>query len=309
MGERVPSRSLSMSPPPPPPPPSLPYEVLFTESFDDILEPLPSAEDIEESTEVIRAFSARCTAYVGESFVAKYGSEVKPIEGRNMRFARKHLDPDVVTIPRVLAIYQRPISPPCHITYIVMERIAGDTFENKWDEMVDAQKQVVSSQLRRAFRCLRNIPHPGFYGSIDKSGPRDDLFLTDTPIPMINGPFDSVDELVEAMIARYARDVGSAVQRKADFYRRVLPQALKGDNAPVFTHGDFQRKNVIILPDGSIALVDWAESGRYPSYWEYATAIFACGSWFDNWHAFLGRILDEYPTEFAWMHMRIEMWG
>ena len=80
-----------------------------------------------------------------------------------MRFARTQLEPDVVTIPRVLAVYQRPVSPPRRITYIIMERIQGDTLKNKWDSLDDAQKHSVSDQLRKAFDSVLNIPHPGFY--------------------------------------------------------------------------------------------------------------------------------------------------
>ena len=96
---------------------------------------------------------------------------------------------------------------------------------------------------------------------------------------------------------------------KADFYRRVFPRAVKADGAPVFTHGNFRRQNVFSALMGAFALVNWATSGWYPPYWEYTMEMFACGNWSDNWHAFVGRILDEYP-EFMSIHMMIlDMWG
>lgn len=98
------------------------------------------------------------------------------------------------------------------------------------------------------------------------------------------------------MLSTYEGDDGPGVQHKADFYRRVFPRAVKGDGASVFTHGGFRRENVIVRRDGSIALVNWATSGWYPSYWEYTMAMFACGNWEDNWHAFVGRIFDEYVS-------------
>ncbi|KAF7550153.1 hypothetical protein G7046_g8108 [Stylonectria norvegica] len=310
MGDLQSSYSSPSSPPePPPPPPSrLVYEVLFRESFDDLTEPLPSPEEIEESPDIIRKLSARCTTRVGESFVVKHGVEVEPIEADNMRFVRENTTD--IRVPRVLATYQRSLSPTCHITYIIMERIPGNTLEYMWDNLDDGQKQTIANQLQKVFSSLRKLPHPGFFGSIEKSGLRDGMFWMDVPVPNINGPFATEGKLIEGMIIRFVRDTGTEMRHKAEYYRRVLPKALQGNGEPAFTHGDLQRKNVIICPDGGVAIVDWAASGWYPSYWEYATAMFACGNWRDDWHVYLAKILDEYPNQFAWMKtLRIEMWG
>lgn len=30
----------------------------------------------------------------------------------------------------------------------------------------------------------------------------------------------------------------------------------------------------------------------------------------DDWHAYVGKILDEFPNHYVWMNMlRVEMWG
>lgn len=54
-------------------------------------------------------------------------------------------------------------------------------------------------------------------------------------------------------------------------YRGFLP-----DDVPVvFTHGDLHRSNIMITPPlkGSsprvLAIIDWYQSGWFPSYWEY----------------------------------------
>ena len=60
---------------------------------------------------------------------------------------------------------------------------------------------------------------------------------------------------------------------KARCHRRVFPLALH-DHASVFTHGDFQRKNILIGDDSNLVLVDWESAGWYQSYWEYAIAMF-----------------------------------
>lgn len=50
----------------------------------------------------------------------------------------------------------------------------------------------------------------------------------------------------------------------------------------LFTHGDRQRKNIIVNQDDySVAIIDWEFAGWYPSYWEYTRAMFACGRFDD----------------------------
>ncbi|PQE11092.1 phosphotransferase enzyme family protein [Rutstroemia sp. NJR-2017a BVV2] len=59
-----------------------------------------------------------------------------------------------------------------------------------------------------------------------------------------DGPFDTERELNEAMCRKSIYN-NSRMAEKAEFYGRAFPAVLKG-HAPVFTHGDFQRKNIII---------------------------------------------------------------
>lgn len=66
-----------------------------------------------------------------------------------------------------------------------------------------------------------------------------------------------------------------------DPYRSLLPD----DGVIKFTHGDLHRGNIIISsskPARIIAIVDWAQAGWYPDYWEYCKALYTC--WYeDEW--------------------------
>jgi hypothetical protein len=110
----------------------------------------------------------------------------------------------------------------------------------------------------------------------------------------------------------------------------AFPVVLQG-HAPVFTHGDFQRKNSIIkrisravsvdastgvdhlnLEDDTfdLAVVDWKNAGWYPDYWESAIALFSSGRWSDDWHVWVGKSLELFLNEYAWMQMlRNELWS
>ena len=325
MSER-PTSSLSPSPPPAPPAPYSPstspephapststttplsYEVLFSEAPDFLpAEPLPSPEDIEQSPHVIKELCARCTCRVGHSFVVKWGTDVEPIEGHNLQFVREHTN---ISVPRLFAIYQRPRSPTRMITYILMECIPGDSLENLWSTLADSEKKDIIGQLRKAMSSLRQIPHQGYFGSIGNSKLRDDIFDTFEPMQKLNGPYSTEGEFIDGMISSYSQYCGERGSYKAEYYRRVLPKALRGSGTPVFTHDDLQRKNVMVRPDGTISIVDWAASGWYPSYWEYATAMFACGRWMDDWNVYLAQILEEFPNHYAWLNtIRVEMWS
>jgi thiamine kinase-like enzyme len=95
----------------------------------------------------------------------------------------------------------------------------------------------------------------------------------------ISGPFDSEQQMLDAIVKIYARRKPGF--RNSHFYGRVLPLVLRG-HTPVFTHGDFQRKNIVVRNDGAVVLVDWEAAGWYPGYWEYATAM-SGGGWDDDW--------------------------
>ena len=103
---------------------------------------------------------------------------------------------------------------------------------------------------------------------------------------------------------------------------RTFKDVFQG-HTPVFTHGDLQRKNIMLrgypstgmeaqreIKDIQIVLIDWETSGWYPSYWEYARAIFSCGRWDDDWNFWIDQILEPYRNEFSWMgHLLTEMWS
>ncbi|PQE25737.1 phosphotransferase enzyme family protein [Rutstroemia sp. NJR-2017a BBW] len=193
-----------------------------------------------------------------------------------------------------------------------MEYIEGKTLQDIWGSLCSQQKDSISAQLRIHMDQLRTLPSPGspgYYGSIGRRGLLDGIFWTGNDVTDgLDGPFDTELELNEAM-CRKAIFNNSSMAEKVEFYGRAFPAVLNG-HAPIFTHGDFQRKNILIrLEDDTfnVAIIDWEFAGWYPTYWEYALAIFACGAWRDDWHRWVDKILDPFYNEYAWMQMfRIE---
>ena len=210
------------------------------------------------------------------------------------------------------------------VTIIVMENMFGLTLLNAWSDLSAKQKASVADRLRGYWDALRrDIPPAQAFENVRGGALADSLFWSADSDEAITGPFDSARELVDGLLARLSLDGGGErIAQKVAYYRRVLPKVLlnssgssdKGGGGdcdiPVFTHGDFQRRNIVVRVDGSLMIVDWASAGFYPAYWEYATAMFAAGGWGDDWHAYVARILDEFPNEYLWLQdVRLEMWS
>ena len=79
------------------------------------------------------------------------------------------------------------------------------------------------------------------------------------------------------------------------------------DNQQIyFTHGDINGANIIVSPpsDGPVrirAIIDWYQSGWYPTNWEYCKARWQtsehdlCG-----WQCHLSEFLERWPTRWFW---------
>ncbi|EXK49871.1 hypothetical protein FOMG_02350 [Fusarium oxysporum f. sp. melonis 26406] len=311
MGDLPRSLSLSPPPPPPPPPPPIPvpwsFEVLFEETSEGLPEPLPSLQDIENAPNRIGDHNSKCIVALNDHYVAKLGVCVEPLEAENMRFVREHT---TVHVPKVFAVYQRDIGDRLKKTYIIMERIHGHTLQDIWGGLQASEKISIAAQLRSAIQAVREIPHSGYFGSLDGSKLRDEFFWAAEPVPAIDRSFTTEDEFLSGVIDKYLYESGETARQRVDFYRRVLPRVFMGNGKPVFTHGGFQRKNIMITPQNTVVLLDWAASGWYPSYWEYAVTVYVARRWDDDWHVYIGKILEEFPNHFVWMQtLHIEMWG
>lgn len=159
-------------------------------------------------------------------------------------------------------------------------------------------------------RSLRALPHKRFFGSLDKTKLKDDIFWASKPFSATDRLLETELQLLDGILARYLLDSGESARHRVDLYKRILPKVLGGEASPVFTHNDMQRKNIMLTSEKNVVLLDWATAGWYPPYWEYAAAMYAARPWEDDWHAWIAEIMDEFPNQFLWMQtLRIEMWS
>ncbi|KAI9662264.1 MAG: hypothetical protein M1821_008431 [Bathelium mastoideum] len=269
-------------------------------------EALPTVEQIECAHEVLSDTAGRKVVGIGDHFVIKYGLQVDLVEGKTMLYLQEST---TIPVPRIFALFQGTNTK----NYIVMERIIGTTLEEEWSHLDQSMKESIASMLRSSLEQMRKLESPGGYCSLSRGGLLDGLFWTADPTQPFSGPFDTEDDLNSAIIANYSQQ--GYPKHKAEYYSRVFKVVFQ-NHPPKFSHGDFQRKNVIVKnapkngTRGELVIIDWEFAGWYPSYWEYARAIFACGRWKDDWSVWLDQILEPMLAEYAWMNMLLrELWS
>ncbi|KKY28831.1 putative phosphotransferase enzyme family protein [Phaeomoniella chlamydospora] len=274
---------------------------------------LPTFDEIDNSQDIICDQSARKVVGVGDYFIVKYGLAVDLTEGENMMFVEQLA---TVPVPRVYALFRHPDNKKA---YIIMERVAGKHLETEWPLLSRSDKEAISIKLRSNLDELRQLQSPGGYCSLGQRPLLDGVFWTDGTVDTIAGPFKTESELNEAMIQKYI--FNNLPLEKAHFYRRAFPFIFRC-HPPVFTHGDLQRKNIMVqkVPisndgdevsfDYKVTFLDWEVAGWYPSYWEYSRALFACGRWNDDWSFWVEKILEPFLNEWVWMDMLLkELWS
>lgn len=291
------------------------YVLPFIADQRNLPAPLPTLDDIESAVEILSDTTGRKVVGVNIYFVVKYGMQVDPIEGETMIFLAQSTQ---VPVPQVYALFQNPTK---DTTYIVMERIKGSSLDQEWSRMSPEWKKAISIQLRDIVGDMRKLKSPGGYCSIGHRGLPDGVFWTDDASNPFAGPFDTESELNKALVSKYKQNGLS--KYKANYYSRTFASLLQG-HEPTFSHADLQRKNIIIrnspatelretkweVAHPELVIIDWEFAGWYPSYWEYARAIFACGRWEDDWSDWLDDILDPFRNEYAWMEIVVrELWS
>jgi hypothetical protein len=280
----------------------------------DLPADLPTVAEIAAATDILHTSTGRKVVGIGTHFVVKYGQQVDVLEGSTTLFLSQSTS---VPVPRIYALFQNPDKTT---TYIVMERIHGSCLANAWPAMHQASKEAVASQLQCILQRMRELPSPGGYCSVGRRGLPDGLFWTQDPTKLFAGPFDTEAQLNAAMLAKYVADGLS--KHKAAYYARAFGDVFRG-HEPRFSHADLQRKNIMVrhgpavegeakweVASLDVVLIDWEYAGWYPSYWEYARAIFACGRWDDDWNEWVDGFLEPWRSEYAWVQMLLgEMWS
>lgn len=126
--------------------------------------------------------------------------------------------------------------------YIVIERIHGGTLQDQWSTLSESEKTIVAVQIKRHLRDVRALPLPSRCCSLDDKSLRDSLLCAERTLEY-DGPFEEGMDLVDAIVNKFR--ASEALEGKEHLYGTLIPSIL-GDSSPVLTHGDLQRKNMMI---------------------------------------------------------------
>ncbi|KAL8343179.1 hypothetical protein RB601_004497 [Gaeumannomyces tritici] len=295
-------------------PPALPY---FCDTV-DLPGPLPTLDEIEAAETTLPSIyspSDKRVVVVRGSFVVKYGKSffVDSNEGHALMLLRQRA-PDLPT-PMLYAMYRHGDR-----FFLVMQYLPGRSLESHWDGMSEDEKTDVMGQLHGAFARLRGLPPPSppLFGSVAGGPVPHRFFHTPTGSPAITGPFRDEAAFHDAMALHLRQDQADdgRPQWTSRFLSRHVSSAM-GRHACVLTHGDLQRKNILVVEAPPLpreadigdhnpgprrltvsGIVDWEGAGWMPSYWEYASVLMLA-DWSCDWTDKFEIVLDAWPSEVA----------
>ncbi|KAI0528209.1 kinase-like domain-containing protein [Xylaria bambusicola] len=241
-------------------PVSLPY---FAPS-DALPEPLPTLEQVLSCQD----FLAHPNAYLYKrvsivrigKFVAKYGKDVRSVEGETMLLVKSTT---AVPVPEVYAIYT--FGEDDEMTMLITEFVEGLPLGDYLESMTVEQVDNIQKQLTAQMDILRCIPAQGYYGAIGRR-PFIDPYSSEE-----YGPYDEYTDFNTAWFGIYFphNDTKRFTDIKKFFTISFECIATaKRHTYPVFTHGDLHEENIIVRSCGTPVIIDYETAGFYPAYHE-----------------------------------------
>ncbi|OAR02410.1 hypothetical protein LLEC1_07986 [Akanthomyces lecanii] len=196
-------------------------------------------------------------------------------ERRNLELVLEQTD---VPVPRVYDFYTTS-----GFEHLVMEKMPGVTLESAWADLSSQEREDLADQVVRLVGQFRRLQSPSINAALlDRQ-------------PLRPGLQDSFECSMERMKEYTWCD--SAVD-----YVRPMCEALH-DMPNVFTHGDLDWSNIMVLDKQVSGIIDMESSGFFPAYWEWVSVKkmaqgLSPGSWF---RLLEERLADEQASECARM--------
>ncbi|KAJ5582383.1 hypothetical protein N7535_001003 [Penicillium sp. DV-2018c] len=149
--------------------------------------------------------------------------------------------------------------------FVLTERIQGQTLEQAWSSLSEAQKVDIADDVVRIRKKLRPLTSTSIQ-NVDGSPCSPGLLFFDREP---RGPFHSDDELWEALsLTLHDPPRGSFPQRALDNLKRRLPKC----EPYVLTHCDLNLGNIMVKDGRLVGILDWEFAAYYPVWYEYVSA-------------------------------------
>ncbi|KKK20288.1 hypothetical protein P175DRAFT_0505156 [Aspergillus ochraceoroseus IBT 24754] len=146
--------------------------------------------------------------------------------------------------------------------FVLNERIGGQTLEETWASLSEAQRIEIADQVVGVRKQLRSVTSSSIQ-CVDQSPCYPGLLFFDLEP---RGPFHSDQELWDAL----AVNLSHLPQQVLQNLRRRLPKC----EPYVLTHCDLNLGNIMIQDGKVVSILDWEYAAFFPIWYEYVSASF-----------------------------------
>ncbi|KAI0761502.1 kinase-like domain-containing protein [Trametes elegans] len=208
------------------------------------------------------ARSVRLVQWKQIPLVVKYGTEVCLAEAETTIFVSLHT---TVRVPRIYGTFVESdrlgdeSRARQTVTYIFEEQLLGQTLTEVWPLLTCSERKTIEYELADVFFKLSSI------GPSSKRclGPLRGSWKNAWFFPFqARFPYGEQGARTTQSFLAYFQDIAFAKRKedgleRFDLYRRA-----------VFSHGDLRPANIMINAGHIVGIIDWAEAGWYPYFWD-----------------------------------------
>ncbi|OAA35158.1 Protein kinase-like domain protein [Metarhizium rileyi] len=209
-------------------------------------------------------------------------------ENAALQLVRRHTD---VPVPRVLDLVSDSTS-----SYLLTTRLSGICLGIGIDTLSDDEAETLVRDLQKCLAELRSIPKlvsPEYVISNARGKACYDyriLAATDRSKGYFFGPFVTEEQFNDGL------RVGALPQVSHDSGHQM-----------VFTHGDLNMRNVLMHNGRLSGIVDWENSGWYPTYWDYTKAHYIT-RFNQRWLKMTDRVFERFGDFSAELSTERQLW-
>lgn len=189
-------------------------------------------------------------------------------------------------------------------TVIFMTLIPGITLEEAWEFLTKEDKSSIQQELEKIFLRLRSIPPVSKeMGGVCGEGVKEDRINDIVRFKGITTPQEYSDLGFSAK--------SRAGQVYVQFLQSFVKQEPSLNEPPVFSHGDVRTANIMVRrnPDTRryelTGIVDWEESGFYPTFYESSHLTRNFHGREDDWYLFLPKCIAPSNYAIHWLANRV----
>lgn len=202
----------------------------------------------------------------------KYGADASIVEAQTQIMLREKLE-GRLPVPEVFGWTEDGAQ-----TFIYMALVEGQTLMDRWSDLSGREKQAICEELRdlvKMFRSLKQDTGDHYIGKSSgkklKNSRKKSLYTNVFSIGSLGK-----QPLKDIFLERHSNLAGPFFGSNAvEQFQSACDMEISSNTPIVFTHNDLLPPNIILSPGPKpkvAAIIDWAQAGWYPAYWEYCKA-------------------------------------